>query len=218
LYDSQSTEQDKYEEALCFWNGKSIELLYDQDFADLAASVAPSVTVIMDCCHSGGMSRNVLKPGHRAKSLQYDKTMQVSRVAIPKSQSLPLFVFASQESQLSYSTGDGGAFTKVFLVAIESGMTQAKEITDYAAEMISFQTANYVGDGKKKVISKKGEIEAVAIIEESKINEALLSDGYYDIEGAGRLELHKAWNKVRVRLNPTKEFQKQLEKNWLDKL
>lgn len=203
LPNSSGIEQDKYEEALCFWNGQKLQLLKDDDFALLVQEVAKKVTVIIDCCHSGGMARSTMKPGMKPKSIAYEDSMSELIVELPQRKNVgaraATFLFASVESQVSYSTGDGGAFTNEFLIAVSKDMLVTHEIISFVREQVSYQRANYVGDEDTIVMTK-----------ELGIREALLKNKKVKVPGVGLMYVTWSWGKNRIKIQPDENLFKEL--------
>lgn len=119
-------ESDGYEEGLCFWNGKNIEVLPDDDFKLLMEKIPGRVIVVLDSCFSGGMSR-LAKPTPQAgiglrRFIPFQPDFEIYRP--PQARDLPravnaignkiYYLFACQEQEVSYSTGHGGLFTRFF--------------------------------------------------------------------------------------------------------
>lgn len=123
---NSNAEKDGYEEGLCFWNGRRIEVLPDDDFRSLIEKIPGSVIVFLDSCFSGGMSRAAKlsgeKDGKISRFIPFDPSFEIYYP--PQARSLTravaaagnkmYFLFASQENEVSYSTGQGGLFTRNF--------------------------------------------------------------------------------------------------------
>ena len=200
---ADSNEDDRYEEALCLWNGERLLMLTDHDFAALVSTAAKRVIVIMDCCHSGGMNRSMVQPGHKRKSLPYNASMVkfgIQEEFATKSKKDVTFLFASVENQVSYSTGDGGAFTNAFLQAVRNDMTKTSEIIDRIRRQVNFQRANFVGDGEKPVISNEMTIE-----------ERLLKYGKAKIPNVGEIRTWGWGGKSFASLRTLKSFREKLD-------
>ena len=114
-------EPDSTGEAICLYDDrKGISILTDHDLRNALGLVPGTKIVIFDSCFSGGMERAALvhRPGYRKKALPFDEdTMRVYRApktlkSDPKPPGKTYFLLASSEDEYSYSTGDGGLFTK----------------------------------------------------------------------------------------------------------
>ena len=112
------TEPNGIGEAICLYNKKGgMILLKDNDLVATLDRIPGTKIVILDSCFSGGMNRETMEPqpGMQKKYLAFDPhtmplfesiaTRDVFRMA-PQ-----YFLFACGEDQVSYSTGNGGAFT-----------------------------------------------------------------------------------------------------------
>ena len=115
------SEPDSTGEAICLYDDrKGISILKDHDLRNALDKVPGTKIVIFDSCFSGGMERTSVigRPFYRKKALPFDEdTMRVYRApktlkTDPKPPSKTYFLFASSENEYSYSTGDGGLFTK----------------------------------------------------------------------------------------------------------
>ena len=206
------TESDQWEEALCLWNGERIMTLLDHDFVAMISGAAEKITVIMDCCHSGGMSKGMSHHNFRTKSVHYDRFTNTS-FRFPKSKSVEEykkginFVFASVESQVSYSTGNGGAFTNSFLQTVTDGNKQIESIVTHIQEDVTFQRANYVGSATDLVISDVVvSSEAVTEMITETIAEQLKRTGKAELKGVGTLYIKELWGQNRVCIHPTESF------------
>lgn len=199
----EGEEKDKWEEALCLWNGTRINTLLDHDFAAMIKGSAANVTVIMDCCHSGGMSKNIM-PSLRAKSLIYNESIDRS-YSYPRTKSIKEYkeginyLFASVENQVSYSTGKGGAFTLSFLETVKTGNVEIESIISHVQKDVTFQRANFIGNGKK-----------LAIINTMPILEQLEKRGEAMIPGVGTIYIKNLWGKNRLVINPDNAFFKKI--------
>ena len=109
-------EADRYDEAICLYKkGVGIQVLKDHDLRAALDKIPGTKIVILDSCFSGGMAREVRKPGKARKFVQYDAgSMEVYKSETPKTitpKSPLYYMFACAEQEVSYSTGIGGAFT-----------------------------------------------------------------------------------------------------------
>lgn len=159
-------EPDSTGEAICLYDDrKGISILKDHDLRNALDLVPGTKIVIFDSCFSGGMERAAMihRPGYRKKALPFDRdTMRVYRApktlkTDPKPSGKTYFIFASSEDEFSYSTGDGGLFTK----ALKFGRTQNELRT--ISKLLAFArifcgnsqtpTAKIVGgNGSKRVL------------------------------------------------------------------
>ncbi len=158
-----NSEADRQEEALVFWSGGEISLFPDDDFRKLLFEIKGTVFVTLDCCYSGGMERNVAKPGRTrrfiecppsARVVRYDGNLSKAAAA----QNRVYFLNASSESEVSWSTGQGGLFTRAFVEAYEKGTSKMRSIVNLIKQAkiacAGEQTPNYViygGNATKRV-------------------------------------------------------------------
>ena len=158
-----SSESDRQEEALVFWSGGEISLFPDDDFRKLLFEIKGTVFVVLDCCYSGGMERNVAKPGRTrrfiecppdARVVRYDGKLSKAAAA----QNRVYFLNASSESEVSWSTGQGGLFTRSFVEAYEKGTPKMRSIVNLIKQAkiacAGEQTPNYMiygGNATKRV-------------------------------------------------------------------
>ena len=115
-----------YEEYLCFWSGKNIEVLSDDDFLRLLQQIPGSVFVVLDSCFSGGMSRFAKeakgKGEWKSRFIPFQPDFEIVtpfagrgfEQKLPASTNKLYFISASKEEEVSWSTGQGGLFTRYF--------------------------------------------------------------------------------------------------------
>lgn len=119
-FSPRSGEPDLQEEGLCLWNGSDIEVFPDDDFRNLINKIKGTVFVFLDCCFSGGMERDASPAARQRKFVPFDDSWRIVRTkpslsrAAAASGNKVYFMFASQESEVSWSTGQGGLFTNAF--------------------------------------------------------------------------------------------------------
>lgn len=139
-----SGEKDFTQEGLCFWNGKNIEVLPDDDFRHLVESIPGTVIVVVDSCYSGGMDRMAGSPrlsgNWQKKFVPSDESFGIIRPEILLSKVLNgasrlYFIFACAENEVSWSTGNGGLFTNKFCAVYDKYNLQrtVKNVTTVAA-------------------------------------------------------------------------------------
>lgn len=110
-------ERDATGEALCLYKNEVLILLKDNDLIAALDRIPGTKIVIFDSCFSGGMNRETVQPqeGMQKKYLAFDPETMVMFESIAKRDVLretpQYFLFACGEEQVSYSTGNGGAFT-----------------------------------------------------------------------------------------------------------
>lgn len=135
-FDWSGDEKDKSDELLCYWNGKDIEYIADDDIrAALDEIQAKSKFYVLDTCFSGGMERAPIAFASkgitdvRAKSLPYDPdcvqlhySKSISR-AMKAANGKLYCLFASQEDEYSYEDVSGGRFTTALCKAYDAGAT-----------------------------------------------------------------------------------------------
>lgn len=144
-----NAEKDGYEEGLCFWNGSLIEVLPDDDFRLLIEKIPGKVIVFLDSCFSGGMSRKAHIPvfehdGKISRFIPFQPDFEIYRP--PQARSLTraasatgnkmYFLFASQESEVSWSTGQGGLFTRFFCDNYDATARSKRTIKRLMAETV----------------------------------------------------------------------------------
>jgi len=112
------TEENNVGEALCLYSKKGgIILLKDNDLKAALDRIPGIKIVILDSCFSGGMNRETFQPTsfERKKYLAFDPETMVMFESIAKRDVFRFapqyYLFACGEEQVSYSTGNGGAFT-----------------------------------------------------------------------------------------------------------
>lgn len=112
------SEKNETGEAICLYEKRrGIILLKDNDLVAAIDRIPGTKIVIFDSCFSGGMDRQAKPPiaGMKRKSLQYDPdTMPFHEADITRDVlrlTPQYYLFACSEEQVSYSTGNGGAFT-----------------------------------------------------------------------------------------------------------
>jgi hypothetical protein len=112
------TEPSATGEAICLYSKKGgIILLKDNDLIAALDRVPGTKIVFFDSCFSGGMNREAMEPqeGMQKKYLAFDPETMVMFESIAKRDVFRMgpqyFLFACAEEQVSYSTGNGGAFT-----------------------------------------------------------------------------------------------------------
>jgi len=118
-------ENDRMEEGLCFWNGNGIEVMQDNDFRALINTIPGTVYVFLDSCFSGGMARSLrgrpkLSGSWSGRFVQFDNDFRMVDCGSETTPRLLLtnrqyYLLACSESEVSWSTGTGGLFTKTFL-------------------------------------------------------------------------------------------------------
>ena len=112
------TEQGGIGEAICLYNRKGgIVLLKDNDLVAALDRIHGTKIVIFDSCFSGGMNRETVEPqpGMKKKYIEFDQETMPLFESIATRDVFRMgpqyFLFACGEDQVSYSTGNGGAFT-----------------------------------------------------------------------------------------------------------
>ena len=158
-----SSEADRQEEALVFWSGGEISLFPDDDFRKLLFEIKGTVFVTLDCCYSRGMERNVAKPGRTRRFIECPPNARVVRYEgklskAAAAQNRVYFLNASSESEVSWSTGQGGLFTRAFVEAYEKSTIKMRSIVNLIKQAkiscAGEQTPNYViygGNATKRV-------------------------------------------------------------------
>lgn len=112
------TEKNETGEAICLYEKrKGITLLKDNDLVAAIDRIPGTKIIIFDSCFSGGMDRDAVAPieGMKRKSLKYEAdempfySSDIARDVLRRTPQY--YLFACSEEQVSYSTGNGGAFT-----------------------------------------------------------------------------------------------------------
>jgi len=158
-------ERDSTGEALCFYDKRhgQIILLKDNNLVAALDRIPGTKIVIFDSCFSGGMDRNTVAPieGMQRKSLQYDaETMHIHDSGITRAvlrRTPQYYLFACSEEQVSYSTGNGGAFTLALQQCQRLGYRTLSKILKWTKPVLNqygqTPTAHVVGGSySKKVI------------------------------------------------------------------
>ena len=150
-----NSEKDITREGLCFWNGKEIEVLPDDDFRHLLEWIPGTVIVLLDSCYSGGMDKMAGSPrlsgNWQKKFIPFDDDFKVVRVQPSLSRAVKganrmYFMFACGKNEVSWSTGNGGLFTKSFCGAYDRWRLQrtVKNVVSAAKkECVPDQTPRY---------------------------------------------------------------------------
>lgn len=118
-------EKDRMEEGLCFWDGREIQVMQDDDFRRVIDTIPGTVYIVLDSCFSGGMPRSLrgrpkLSGRWSGRFIPFNESFSmVGRGGRAESRALRLnrqyYLLACSESEVSWSTGTGGLFTKTFL-------------------------------------------------------------------------------------------------------
>jgi len=158
------TEENNVGEALCLYSKKGgIILLKDNDFKAAIDRIPGTKIVILDSCFSGGMDREAVEPkeGMRRKRLAFDPKTMVMFESIAKRDVFRFapqyYLFACGEEQVSYSTGNGGAFTLALHQCQRLGYRTLSKILKWTNPVLNqygqTPTAHVVGGSySKKVI------------------------------------------------------------------
>lgn len=136
-HDRDSQEPDKQEEALCFWNGTEIEVFSDDNLRTLLGEFKGTVIVVLDSCFSGGMERVSNPPPSNMKKrfVPFDPNWKAAKAQPSFSRAVSAvgnklyYVFASKEDEVSWSTGQGGLFTKAFCAAYDQSFGKHRTIS-----------------------------------------------------------------------------------------
>ncbi len=118
-------EKDRMQEGLCFWGGKGIEVMQDNDFRALINEIPGTVYVLLDSCFSGGMTRSLrgrpkLSGQWSGRFIPFQEDFKMFDCSAKTTSRRRLinrqyYLLACSESEVSWSTGTGGLFTKTFL-------------------------------------------------------------------------------------------------------
>lgn len=118
-------EADQMEEGLCFWDGNGIEVMQDNDFRAIINTIPGTVYIFLDSCFSGGMARSLrgrpkLSGQWSGRFIPFEQDFKVIDCGSETTPRLLLtnkqyYMLACSESEVSWSTGTGGLFTKTFL-------------------------------------------------------------------------------------------------------
>jgi hypothetical protein len=158
------TEPNGIGEALCLYSKKGgIILLKDNDLVAALDRIPGTKIVIFDSCFSGGMNRETAEPqeGMQKKYLAFDPETMVMYESIARRDVLrytpQYFLFACGEAQVSYSTGNGGAFTLALNQCQRLGYRTLSKILKWTKPLLNSYgqtpTAHVVGGSySKKVI------------------------------------------------------------------
>jgi len=120
-------EKDRREEGLCFWDGAEIQVLPDNDFLKMVDRIPGTVFIVLDSCFSGGIPRRLkgrpkLSGQWRGKWIPDGEGLKIVRPTstAKRDQHQPnrlYYMLACKEGEVSWSTGEGGLFTKNFCQA-----------------------------------------------------------------------------------------------------
>ena len=157
------TEPNGIGEALCLYKNEILILLKDNDLIAALDRVPGTKIVFFDSCFSGGMNRETVEPqeGMQKKHLAFDPETMVMFESIAKRDVLrytpQYFLFACAEEQVSYSTGNGGAFTLALNRCSQLGYRSLSKILKWTKVALigsgQTPTAHVVGGSySKKVI------------------------------------------------------------------
>lgn len=150
-----NSEKDITREGLCLWNGKEIEVLPDDDFRHLLEAIPGTVIVLLDSCYSGGMDKMAGSPrlsgNWQKKFVPFNDDFKIIHVEPSLSRAVKganrmYFMFACGKNEVSWSTGDGGLFTKSFCSAYDRWRLQrtVKNVVNAAKkECVPDQTPRY---------------------------------------------------------------------------
>lgn len=157
------TEPKGIGEAICLYNRKGgIVLLKDDDLVAALDRIPGTKIVILDSCFSGGMNRETVEPqpGMKKKYLNFDPhTMPLFESIATRDvfrMGPQYFLFACGEDQVSYSTGNGGAFTLALDACAQLQYRSLSKILKWAKIAIArygqTPTAHVVGGSYSKRI------------------------------------------------------------------
>lgn len=158
------TEENGIGEALCLYSKKGgIILLKDNDLKAALDRIPGIKIVILDSCFSGGMNRETFQPTsfERKKYLAFDPETMIMFESIAKRDVFRFapqyYLFACGEEQVSYSTGNGGAFTLALKRCAQLGYRTLSKILKWTKPVLTTYgqtpTASVVGGSySKKVI------------------------------------------------------------------
>lgn len=119
-------------QGICLWDGRNIHVVDDDYFSDAIRRIPGSVFVILDSCYAGGMDRNATKPGMRKRCIEYAPDAMrfwmpepESRLSILEPVSNKVYwMFACQEDEISWDTGEMGWFSLNFFNAYDNSKTR----------------------------------------------------------------------------------------------
>lgn len=158
------TESDYTGEAICLYDeNKGIVLLKDDDLRNALDKIPGTKIVILDSCFSGGMERAAMigRAGYTRKSVPYNPdTMPIYKApktlkTDPKPPGKTYFLFASAEDEYSYSTGDGGLFTKALKFGRANELKTISKLMKFASVFCAASqtpTAKIFGGNGNKII------------------------------------------------------------------
>jgi len=146
VIDTSGEEQDNYDEVLCPTNWP--QFIRDDDLRGIFNGLADNVslTVVLDCCHSGTGSRDIgflpdgvlairsLPPLIRKRTKKESTSVSRSFVVVPTLNHV--LVAACKDSEVSYELSVGGALTYYTIQAIKLGYNR-QQMIDYVQSKIS---------------------------------------------------------------------------------
>lgn len=134
----EGSEADSMQEGLCFWDGERIQVLPDDDFRHLIESIPGTVFVFLDSCFSGGMARSLkgrvkMSGDWHGRMIPFEPGFEVVRVEPDLRRAViaankSYYLLACEESEVSWSTGTGGLFTKSFCQVYDKATTKNRTI------------------------------------------------------------------------------------------
>lgn len=147
------SEPDGYDEGICMWNGKHIEVFTDDDFREEVTKIKGVVFLLMDSCFSGGMQKlafrqhELLGYQHVSRLVKYSPDWPIIRTGDGSAQrslvtSKLYFMMASSEWQEAISTGTGGLFTKGFCEAYKSTVPSKRTVSRMMSEAAKYCAGN----------------------------------------------------------------------------
>ena len=141
---TQTAVDQKVSEAIVC---NDMRLIYDFEMRELLSQRAKGslLASAADCCHSGGLTRNQIEPARSAMRRAVVASRCIKHLATRPQQlaDQPNAVFlACLPEESAYSTGDGGAWTNQFLVAMR-GDTRSTLVANHRKITRRLPSADY---------------------------------------------------------------------------
>lgn len=124
-------ESDKYDEAICLFKNKKIELYLDDTLRSELEKFGGQVVVIFDSCFSGGMERTIIPNQKRFIPFELlDSDISITQKVNQRSNVYTKinFMFACSEDEVAYEADGHGYFTGLVLENWDKGVKYIKPI------------------------------------------------------------------------------------------
>jgi len=146
-------EADGIQEALCFWDGKKIQVVRDSDLREVLQRIPGTVICIFDSCFAGGMHKLPAFGKSRPKFVPFNpESMEVynapkARYAGPSAWNRLYYLLACSENEVSWDTGKAGLFTQAFCKAYDAAEPKKRTMS-----AVMLEAANLCGYSQTPVL------------------------------------------------------------------